>query len=499
MTKEEESAETASKEGEEAAVDPKEIKRRARLGVVLLVARTIILQVLVLGGNVYLYRRLEPADFGAFAIVQFAIAFFAYFGDAGLGGALIQRKVEPTQRELSSVWWLQIFISLGVIAVVWIGAPFMVRFWPDLPARTGIWLLRALSIDLLLTALRIIPSILMERHLQFGRLTILDVVLNASFYLTAVILALLGWGVFALLGAVLVQGALGVLGAYIMRPWRPSMIFDRAAIKPILRFGIVYQAKNVFGFVTGAITPVYAGRALGQYAVGLLNWAQNTAFFPLQFVTIVSRISFPLYSRLQGDKKAFTETLEAAVQVTAIVTLAFVGAIFALGPNLIRIAFTEKWLPALPLLYIAATGISIGFLAPVVVTALDAKGMAGTTLRLSIFNTAIIWIGVPLATHFFHEKGFAGAYAGVMWVGNGLVLWVVRSILPEARLVRRIVTPMIAASVTGVVGQHFIRDFVTSWYTLPIGVLALVIVYLGTLAIIDLAGIKQAIAFIRQK
>ena len=34
------------------------------------------MQLIVLGGDIYLRRRLEPADFGLYAIVQFALAIF---------------------------------------------------------------------------------------------------------------------------------------------------------------------------------------------------------------------------------------------------------------------------------------------------------------------------------------------------------------------------------------------------------------------------------------
>ena len=116
----------------------------------------VALQFIVLGGDIYLRRRLEPADFGLFAIIQFALAFFAYFGDAGLGGALIQKKDEPTQAELSSVWVLQLLLTLIVLIVVWWSAPLIVSFWPDMK-KEGVWVLRALSIDLLLTGMRSVP------------------------------------------------------------------------------------------------------------------------------------------------------------------------------------------------------------------------------------------------------------------------------------------------------------------------------------------------------
>src|SRR5689334_19589443 len=93
-------------------LDPAALRRRARFGIVALVLRTAGLQLTVLIGEIYLRRLLSPADFGAFAIAQFVLIFFTQFGDAGLGGALIQKQVEPNQIELSSIWWLQMLLGL---------------------------------------------------------------------------------------------------------------------------------------------------------------------------------------------------------------------------------------------------------------------------------------------------------------------------------------------------------------------------------------------------
>ena len=61
------------------------LHRKAKLGAVVLVIRLVVLQLVVLGGDISLRRELSPADFGLFAIVQFALRFFTFFGDAGLG------------------------------------------------------------------------------------------------------------------------------------------------------------------------------------------------------------------------------------------------------------------------------------------------------------------------------------------------------------------------------------------------------------------------------
>lgn len=473
------------------------LRRKARLGVVILALRTVVVQLTVLGGNIYLYRLLRPEDFGAFAIVQFALSFLVYFGDAGLGGALIQKSDEPTKTELSTVWLLQIGIGVAIVGAVWGLAPTLVRFWPDMD-ESGAWLFRALSLQLLLTALRVVPAILMERHLQYTRLALLDVALSVGFYVGAVVLAMLGLGVKALIGGVLIQGTLGVLIVFLLRPWRPSMVFDWKAVRPLLNFGLYFQAKNILGFVNGAIGPVYAGHTLGQRDLGHLTWAQNTAFFPLQLVGIISRINFPLYSRLQSNREELADVLGRSVQLTAMATLLFCGLVGGLGPKLVVIVFTEKWLPALPLLYVYLAGISVGFLAPLVSTALDATGRARLTFRFSLVVVVLTWTLVPIGTHYCGIAGFAVAYIVVMWMGNLAMIWFMRRIAATSRLPRRVLVALVSATLVGFVG-YALRPAISSWVGLVLAISLQVLVFGAAVFLLDRAALIEGWSIIANK
>jgi PST family polysaccharide transporter len=479
-------------------IDSEGLNKRARLGVLALAVRLVLLQLAVLGGGIVLRRKLEPADFGAFAIAQFALAFLALFGDAGLGGALIQKKEEPTQRQLSSVWFFQIALSLGIVTIMFVAAPLLVKFWPDMQPARGIWLFRALSFGLFLASLRVIPAILMERNLEFGKLAFLEVALSVAFFGTAVAFAYLGLGAMSLAVAVVVQGAVGVVTAFALKPWRPALVFEREALRPILRFGITYQAKNLVGFLTGAITPVYGGRALGQAGLGFLNWAQETSLFPLRLVELIGRVSFPLYSRLQDDRPAFAAALGRAIHICATGTLLYIAVIFGLGPALVHVIFTDKWMPALPIAYVISAAMSLGFLTPVVATALDALGRPQTTMRLSIFTGVLLVVLVPPLTMKYGTFGFALGIATEMVIMNLVVAYLTRSLIPGIRLARSIVASIVACVLAAATARFVLLSRVSNLPGLALGILAIVTIFVGVVALLDPSTIGDVRAVIRQ-
>ena len=75
----------------------------------ILGARSMVQQVVVLGGTILLTKLLDPGDYGTFAIVQFVMSLFRVVGDTGLGPSLIQQTETPTQRVLSTVFWTQMW------------------------------------------------------------------------------------------------------------------------------------------------------------------------------------------------------------------------------------------------------------------------------------------------------------------------------------------------------------------------------------------------------
>ena len=90
-------------------------------------------------------------------------------------------------KDLSVTFTLQQILVVSVTILIWLTAPlFAAKYNLGLQ---GTWLLRVFSLSLFLTSLKTIPSILLERKLQFKRLIWPEVVEVISFQVIAVVLA----------------------------------------------------------------------------------------------------------------------------------------------------------------------------------------------------------------------------------------------------------------------------------------------------------------------
>lgn len=433
-------------------LDSATLRKRAKRGVVFLAVRAVAVQAITLFGNIALARQLTASEFGVFSVVQFVLALFTLMGDVGLGAALIQRAETPTRDELASVFWLQAGIGVLLFAVIWGASPWVIGFWPDLPTE-ALDLLRVLAVSFIFVMLRAVPCVLLERELSFGKMAVLELLLTCGFYATATTLAYQGYGARALLWAVLVQAALGVVISFALSLWRPHFAFHASFIRSILGYGIAYQSKTLIGFANGGLIPLVGGRVLGTVAVGHLTWAQSASNQPMRIVALLARVSFPLLSR-EGNPDERRRVVERTLQLSAMAVFAFEAVCFGLGEHVVRLVYGERWLPALPIFYVLVASVGVGFFVPIVTSALEAMGKPRLTAGLSLAWVILNWACVCL-TMFVQptELAFALAYSVHVLVGNLAVLIVLRKELPGVALARVFASSVVAAAAAALVGR----------------------------------------------
>jgi O-antigen/teichoic acid export membrane protein len=445
-----------------------------------------------------LARHLRPAEFGTFAMVQFVLTVFTLVGDAGLGGALIQKSAHPGSHELSTVFWAQLALSGAVFVAVSASTLVLPTLWPSLPSGAPSLLL-ALALNFILLSLRVVPTILLERELLFIRLSILDTLNSITFYLVASILALLGFGVWALVLGVVTQGAIGCLAAFALRPYRPKWVFDSSLVKELLAFGLPFQARGALSLATRAALPVMVGARLGSHAVGELNWAWETGFFALTFSEILGRVGFPLFSRIRHDRKHLLTEVERTVRVGLVVS-SFLSAMFvSLRHPLTSIIYGPQWIEAETALAFFAAALFLGTFGYVLGPALDALGFP----RLTMFHMGLIglveWSLAPLGLSWYGMNGFAAATCIAFSAGGVLSLVFSRWLFHELPIFRILIGNAVATLLVGLFAHLFLARNIQGPWTLGGAVVVMVALFLAVLAFVDRATLRALVATVRSK
>ncbi|MBI5449528.1 oligosaccharide flippase family protein [Candidatus Gottesmanbacteria bacterium] len=405
------------------------IKKKSLSGIVALTSRTFALQVVAFGATFLLTIFLSPSIFGIFYVVSAIISFMAYFSDIGLAAALIQKKDDLTEEDLTTTFTIQqVLVGILVVLSLGISGPIARFYQLDI---SGVWLLRALVVSFFLSSLKTIPSILLERKLEFQKLIIPQVAETVGFYTVAVVLAWQGWGISSFTWAVIVRGSVGLILMYVVSPWRISLGFSLVVAKKLLRFGIPFQMNSFLALIKDDLLTVFLGKVLPFAQVGYIGWAKKWAEVPLRLVMdSVVRVTFPTFSRIQESRETLGRAIEKTLfGLSLIIFPISVGLLFFVRPLISLVPRYEKWEPALASFYLFTVASAIASLSTPLTNALNAIGKIKTTLSLMILWTVSTWALTVLFVYLFGFNGVAMALLAIT-VTIWLVVHLVSRIAP---------------------------------------------------------------------
>lgn len=424
------------------------IVKRSLTGVVTLVSRSFFIQGLNFVTFFILTIVLSPAIIGIYTLATSILGVLGYFSDIGLAAALVQKKEEVLEKDLSTTFYLQqlLIIIISVLAVI--AGGFVQRFYRL--NGEGLWLYYVLIFSFLISSLKTIPSILLERVLRFDKLVIPQVVEAIFFDCIAVTFALLGWGIKSFIIAIFARDIAGLIAIYIVRPWRPRFIFSFSSAKHLLSFGIPFQLNSVLALFKDYIFMLVLGRILPLSAIGYIGFAQKWANAPLRLIMDnIIRITFPSFARLQHDAKRLGLAVEKSLFVMSFFIFPACVAIIFLFPILLAIIPKyHKWEPAMLSLGFFAVGATFSSISTPLTNALNAIRKVWATLYLMIFWTASTWILTLLLIKSFGFNGFA--IASTIIAGSVIFVVILAKRYIDFSIIKAIKSPTIATIIMGI-------------------------------------------------
>ncbi len=406
-------------------IDPTEeltievVKKKAVSGAAVLTGRMLLMQPINFFSMALLTAFLTPAEFGIFFVVSAVKNFLSYFSDIGFAPALIQKKEQLTDIELKTIFTAQQVLILGILLLGFLFSPLIQNIY-NLDQK-AIYLFWALLLSLLFSSFKTIPSVLLERKLEFKKWVIPQIIETVIFNAIAVFLAWRGFGLTSYTVAVIVSGLVGLSLIYLIQPWLPGIAFSVSAFKSVLKFGIPYQANTLLAMIKDDGMVLFLGAVIGPSGIGLLGWAQKWAYAPLRFfMDQVIKVTFPAFSRLQENRKELSDLVSKSIFFVCLLVFPSLMMLVFVAPTLVVIIPKYiKWSPALFALSILTTTSALAAVTTPLTNTLNAIGKISLTFKLMIMWTVLTWIFVPALTFLY---GINGAAVGFSLVGLSSVV-----------------------------------------------------------------------------
>lgn len=336
-----------------------------------------------------------PAAFGLVAILASFSAIASVFVQGGFPSALIQKE-NISSADMSTAFWINVGAATILALFFILLAPWIARFFENPVLKTLTW---AMALNIWLTGWQTVHRALMIRDFRFRAQLIATAWATVLSGVLAILAALNGAGVWALvlhlLGGTLVTG----LFLWHLHEWRPSPIFSWESCRNLFSFGFFMALSTMVGtlgnrFYTLLIGYMYPVSDLGQF-----HQAMTTRGLPQGLLgTIFRRVAFPLFAarlRENGDAtSSMRSTLRASVAVNSPIMLGIAASAGSLVPTI----FGTQWLPTIPLLQILCLAGLLWPLQAVNITALAALGLSKQVFRLELTKKCVLILAATMAS-----------------------------------------------------------------------------------------------------
>ena len=371
-----------------------DLTQAAAAGVRWIAYARAAIELTLFAAMVALARLIPPSAFGIFAIVVIVQELALRMPMEGIGGAIVQRR-SISRDHLRTGLSLNLIVAVCLSGLTLLVAAFLVR--PLFGSETEL-LTMATTPYFLFGAIYAIPIAALRRRLDFRRVSILDLSLNATRALASLALALAGLDAPALVFGSMAGMVLSLaLALYFAPPPLPG--WRRQAARDLLPYGGPAALATVAwtGFRNGDYAII--GSVLGTAAAGFY-WRgyQLAVEYQGKVTDAMAQIAFPVLSRTAGAEELLA-LRQRMVQLLATIVYPLLAFLVLLAPLVIPWLFGEDWRPAVVPTQILALGGAATLAINACGSALMAAGRARALLGYGVAHFLVYAAAVLVVAH----------------------------------------------------------------------------------------------------
>lgn len=353
-------------------------------------------------------RALGPTAFGIAAAAMVVVTMGLAVAQLGLSRALIQRA-QLEERHVRTAFTLALISGVLSCAALQPLAPYIAGFF-GFEGLTEV--LRVLSLALVLSNVGLVADGLTRRKCEFRRIaTVMAGAFAIGFGVVGIGLALLGAGVWALVGAHLTQHTVRSAALLYLQPHRKAPSLEWQAVKELIYLGggmTVWRIASVAAF---QLDNLVVGRWLGAEALGLYGRAYQLMSMPASVLgNAMMEVIFPLMSQVQDQPARLGVAFRRGSAAIALLTLPIATLVTILAPELVAVVLGAQWKGAIVPLQILAVGVLFRLAQRLSESVMNAMGAVYATGFRQALHAGMIFVGALIG----QTWGLPGVAAGVV-------------------------------------------------------------------------------------
>ena len=352
---------------------------------------SMLLQMVV---SIVVARLLVPDDFGVMAILTFFTAVALVVVDSGFSQTLLRKK-SPTYDDYKSVFSFNIVVSVVLYLLFVTISPLLARYY-NLQIITNI--APVLFLLLPINALGIIQNTKLSRELRFGILSRINFAASFVAGAVAIIVAVCGGGVWALVAQRLTMMTTKSLLLWWRGDWRGEGSFSRSAWCEMAPFSFRLMSTDMVSALYNNVSQLFIGKIYSTNTLGFFNQAQKVKDLTVQSAVLsVQTVTYPALAKIKNDAEKFAESFRKVLLINVFVMAPVAVGLSAVAEPLFRVLLGEKWLMTIPYFEVITLSGIFYPLAMVAYNVLKVHSNGSIIFRLELLKKSIMTVALAIA------------------------------------------------------------------------------------------------------
>ena len=361
------------------------LKTKVTKGAIWTLMEKLSTQVVQFVVGMVLARLLTPNDYGTVALTGIFFAVAGVLVDGGFGGALIQ-KMDADDLDYNSVFYLNVTLALVAYAAIFFAAPWIARFYKT---SELVAIVRVSAIVFIFNAVNAIQSAELTKKMLFHLSFRISLITTFSSAICGITLALMGYGVWALVWSSLITGFVGVLARWLIIAWRPRLMFSWKRLGPLFAYGWKMAASGLLDAFFTNLNGLLIGRLYSKADLAYVNKGRTLPRMAMNEVNAtLGRVSFPALVQLQGDKMRLRDAVRRMMICSTFLVMPLMVLVATCAHSELRLLYGSRWTPAAPYMMLACFTYALYPFQSINLRGILALGRSDIFLKLEIVKKA---------------------------------------------------------------------------------------------------------------
>lgn len=369
--------------------------------------------------SIILARILLPEDYGIVTLTAVFISLSTILVQSGLSTALI-RKETVDETDYNNGFIIGFGIAFLCYVMFFFGASIISKFYNE-PLLIPV--IRIQMLSLFLVAFGNIQTVIITREFRFRELCIANIIANIISGITGIVLAYLGFGVWALITYTLLRDGISNFVIFIRIKWFPSIKFDFSRLHALLQFSIWVLIATLVDFIGNNYTSTIMGKKYSLAELGLYGKGnQLPEMICLYTFGAISSVLLPTLAQYQNDTEKLKSICKRLIGMTSFIIYPMMFGLGLVAKNLVPFLFTEKWSACIPIFIFACISYGVNPLRVINMQLLYALGKSQKALLIEVIRSALLVIGVTFCAFIVKTNIYIiAAYSAIVAIINVLI------------------------------------------------------------------------------